>query len=274
VLKSGGGYLTYVLNRVKRIYFPVIEFLVVYLAIRIIPYLIFGKPEISVDRILGAFLLLEEPSFGYLWVMRVFLMMAIVAPLFSALYKRIGERWMMLLMVLLVIGCQLIQSFVMNEIHNSVIFFIVREYVQYILGYSPLLILGFLVKDKSVRDNWILPLACVGLFVWALSANGWIFNPNSSKYPPCGVYLSYGIVVSYLLWVLKPLLLKVSRLSFFKFFSENSMWLYLAHIFAVPINQVKQLPNSIVVRYILVVILTVLFFYLFTYVRRLLHLKY
>lgn len=77
---KGGGFWKYVWKRVKRLCIPVYLFLTILFTAVIGAGIVGLKNPWGWDQIAGTYLLLNEPSIGYVWIIRVFLMMSIIAP--------------------------------------------------------------------------------------------------------------------------------------------------------------------------------------------------
>lgn len=82
------GSLTYYFwKRIKRLYIPTLTFLCAYfILIYIAKAFGFYIPYTS-SQIWGSFLLLENPSIGYVWIIRIFILMALAYPFIYRLTK-------------------------------------------------------------------------------------------------------------------------------------------------------------------------------------------
>lgn len=227
-----GGYLAYFAKRVKRIYGPVFVFLSLFFLAEVLCFWGIGKPKIELKTVVGSYLLLNSPSIGYVWIMRVFLMMALLLPLLHKWLKNAGF-WTVGIVVSGIIGVQPFMIGAVDAVDNKIMRLILDETVLYALGYSAIAILGLKIRDFSRRE--VIAVVFVSLtfiigFVWY---DGMHFRPQFYKYPPQSLYLLYGIFGSAVMWGLKTLLAPVMTWSFFTYLSENSMWIYLWHIIPV-----------------------------------------
>lgn len=258
-VKFRGGVLTYVIKRFKRLYFPVAQFLTLFFGVALVSLFITGTYRFTGEQVAGSYLLLNEPSIGYVWIMRVFLLMALVAPWLDRVCRKWGHgKSIVLLLSLWAIteGCV---DYLLPAISNDVAREIVTLFLPYTTGYATLLVLGFIVKEHTFAANKWLFLLLVGLFVGAWAHEDWTFIPANSKYPPHGVYLTYGLLCSFILWYLKPLLHRLSTHRAVAFISRNSMWLYLWHIvpvYFVDRTHITLLTDYWVVRYLFVLAVT------------------
>lgn len=249
-----GGYLAYCIKRFKRIYIPVTIFLTIFFTTEIMCYMVIGKPHIDMLRIIGSFLLLNSPSIGYVWIMRVFLMMALLLPL----WRKILDNRGFVATIIIVIGLILLQQFlvlVVEYVDNKIIRSILDETLLYAIGYSPIAILGLKIQQfKRNELIWINILSIVVVLCFIIY-NDWTFDPQTYKYPPQALYIIYGIFGSNALWLMKPLLTFIGENRFTTYISKNSMWIYLWHIIPVfIIAPWGRVPNLWFARYCFVLI--------------------
>jgi hypothetical protein len=191
--------------------------------------------------------------------------MALIAPPLKKFCNRIDYKYLILLLILLVLVSECIVVWIIPLISNKILELIFTTYIPYAIGYSPLLVLGFMIKDRSLSNNLLLFAILSLIFLLTLKIENFTFNPQASKYPPHGVFLTYGLLCSFILWYARPILKPLSTNRIVTFISKNSMWLYLLHILPVYLIRhlhVQIVENSFVVRYSLVLSLT---FVLFTF---------
>lgn len=182
--------------------------------------------------VIGSYLLLNGPSIGYVWIMRVFLLMALMLPMLARLLKDINFMSLCILIFGL-IGVQQLLVEAIGLIDNKIINFVLDETILYAIGYAPIAILGLKIADLSPRQVLaflVITLCFIIGFIWC---NDMTFQPKLYKYPPQSLYLLYGLFGSALMWSLKPLLAAVTTGRVFRYLSENSMWIYLWHIIPV-----------------------------------------
>ncbi|MCM1356748.1 MAG: acyltransferase family protein [Staphylococcus sp.] len=215
-------------------------FLTLFFALEIVCYLVIGKPHIEIKTIIGSYLLLNGPSIGYVWIMRVFLLMALMLPMLGRLLKDIN--FMPLCVIIFgLIGVQQLLIEAIGSIDNKIINFILDEIVLYAIGYAPIAILGLKIAELSPRQLLAflgITLCAIICFVWC---NDMVFQPKLYKYPPQSLYLLYGLFGSALMWSLKPVLAAVTKGKVFRYLSENSMWIYLWHI--IPVYAITPWAN-------------------------------
>ena len=207
----------------------------------------------SVGKIIGSYLLLNSPSIGYVWVMRVFLLMALVIPIVYNLLSK-ANFYVSLLSIFGIIAIQILLIECISSLDNKVVRFILDEFLLYTIGYLPLAILGLKIREFSSKEQWIFLILTAIVIISYLSYNEWVFNPNKFKYPPSSLYLLYGLFASALLWTIKNPLSSLIRCDIFNYLSKNSMWIYLWHIVPVYlIFPIDWIDNTWFLRYLIVV---------------------
>lgn len=246
---------TYYWKRICRLLIPTWIFVSVYLLYRFI----MGNILMSADQLVPWELintyLLVDVHLGPIWVIRVFLLMALVSPLlyFFSLKKipfKIGILFLMfLLQSVLVYGVSCIDSFYVN--------FYLNKFVLYLFGYSFVAYAAMCIRTKNLYLLIICILASAFLLIVPQIYDS--FQPCSSfKYPPRGYYLIYGVSISYILWYFRYKILKIFNNKLFVFIGQNTLWLYFYHILFVELA--NKFLSSWTVRFIFVVLLSVLFY--------------
>lgn len=226
-----GGYLRYGFKRFKRICYPVYIFLTLFFAVAAGFYLFRGQMAfgITFPKILGSYLLLNEPSIGYVWIMRVFLLMALALPFLERILRNVKPMGVILIAALviliqpLVIGC-------VSMIGSSSLRIVADQIIPYLTGYSAIAIVGLKIREFSMRELCVSILVAFTVVVLISVFDDQGFNPQKFKYPPQALYIVYGILGSMVVWSLRGLLAPYVTSSAWRYLSVNSMWLYLWHI--------------------------------------------
>lgn len=244
-------YRTYVWKRVKRLLFPVWKFLTLYfIALAIVAP---EHPDTVVGTMLSSYALID--GIGYVWIIRVFLLVALAAPLVYWLNQKIDSHGVFLLMLSGgFVAWELFRYLTLPMVHSgpgqglSLV-------VHYIVPYSLIFALGLRLPQLSFRQV-ALTIAVAGMVL--VSFAGWlhlergVWVPTQAyKYPPSVYYLSYALVAAGILWTLSPALIRgltTLRLkALVLFIAQNSIWVYLWHI-----PFVKALDQVFYVQYTLV----------------------
>lgn len=149
--QAGCGANSYLIKRIKRIYVPVFIFLSIFLSALFVSNYFLGIPEIGVNKVIGSFLLLNSPSIGYVWIMRVFLLMAMITPLLYGLSHRLSFTGTVIVITLLIIAQQALVKF--GEIIDfEILSIIFDQFILYMIGYSIYVILGIKINYLSYRQ--------------------------------------------------------------------------------------------------------------------------
>lgn len=201
---KGGGFWKYVWKRVKRLCIPVYLFLTILFTAVIGAGIVGLKNPWGWDQIAGTYLLLNEPSIGYVWIIRVFLMMSIIAPpLYPLVAKMNMHKFILVLFLILGIQGLLVKS--SNYIHIPALATFYREYFLYVIGYSIPLMLGLRLKNATSQELRVTVYYAIfaliaGILVYELQTTGPIVISPFYKYPPHGYFILYGACVSVILW--------------------------------------------------------------------------
>lgn len=240
---KGEPYLSYVWKRIKRLLFPIWIFLTGYfLVIYMTGYPIhwpgFGK-------IVSSYLLLS--GIGYVWVIRVFLLVAIVAPFIMKFHKKTSShtRYFSILSAV-IIGYELISLFTKPYLRSAG-GTILENIALYIVPYSIIFAIGLRLPELTRKQVLRLVMGSfaifgvVGLVIFTMS--GKIVPVQAFKYPPSIYYLSYGLGTSGAVWLVSDkILATIKRIGLILpilFIAQNSMWIYLWHI---PMVEIIQVP--------------------------------
>ncbi len=250
--RSNRSYGEYCLRRLRRIYVPTALFLSILFALSF--FLPIVPERLMTPRIIaGSYMLLNWPSIPFVWIMRVFLLVALALPVL----QRACEHLTSLQRVAVAIVWYLVQSAVVKamEGEGSGIFHdIVREYLLYLSGYSLIAFVALSCREASTRIRiLLLGLCMVGVIIeWMISGS---FDPQVYKYPPGSLYIAYGSGCSILLLMLRRRLELVASLGFWRYLSENSMWIYLWHTIPVFLMQNFDLfPEMWFARFVFVIV--------------------
>lgn len=215
--------LQYWFRRIKRIVFPVWLFLILYYGLM---FLLFAKSP-SVSEALEVFSL---RSGWYVWIFRVFLIVALVAPFLTTPVK----KWNSALLYLGGVLVLLMHEFIAGSRYPASLYPLV-EAVPYVIVF----LFGMLAKGTSRKQltwmtfAWMAVFA--GLAVWKFRSTGQFVNTGTCKYPPQLYYLAYGLGCIGVLWLVKDgLMALLGRIPFLEkpavFIGSHTMWIYLWHI--------------------------------------------
>ncbi|MDO6681336.1 acyltransferase family protein [Oceanobacter sp. 5_MG-2023] len=223
-----GSYLKYFIKRLKRLVVPVWIFFAFYFMF----FIVVLEQSFTFRQLFGTLFL--TGGIGYVWIIRVFLLMAILAPVVIYISKRFE------------INLPFIGLFLISLV--QVLFFCFDGYlldglgkifsvlILYTLGYLGVFVLGYWVAAVGSKKLIYAFLCSFLVFSFSFFVNyegGWV-NTQSYKYPPQLMYLSYAMCVSFVLYIVRSymshFLIFLKMEMFVGFVSGNSIWIYLWHI--------------------------------------------
>lgn len=229
--KQTGKYLPFVLRRTLRLIVPVYIFLAVYALLN--PVLSdWGLVErYTAERITGSFRLKLNPSIGYVWVIRVFLIVMLVTPLLVRLEKAVKKDWAF---ALIVIGMGIVQHLLILWLKPLKPGWFVQDWLFYVAGYSAVFLTGMRLRNASTGTKAAalgILAAIFAVMAWGQAAeHGTWLRMQAMKYPPRVYFLLWGAVCSSFLWLTKRWWTPVLDNSLFTWIGRNTIWIYLWHI--------------------------------------------
>lgn len=221
------NYFSYVGGRVMRVLAPTWIFLTIF-------FLFF---PFSKETIIRTYTLLD--GIGYVWIIRVFILVALIMPLFIGLYTRITNKQIYLLLLLLLYAgyecLYLLSSSVPLLKSIPIIHFILQDIIFYLLPFGCIAGLGLYMTKASRKSLAYLLAGFSVLFVGLL----FVYDPNhllstqAYKYPPRIYYLSYALAVSFALYFMSRTAWfeKIFSTKIMAFLASSTLWIYLWHIF-------------------------------------------
>lgn len=261
----------FIINRFKRLIYPVFIFLTLYFGLVGILYSLGIDFGVTFRHVYRSYMLLD--GIGYVWIIRVFLLVALATPFLLRINDIINSNILFLIINLTIILCLTLlidKSVGMNNV-------LIREYIYYLIGYSVIFLVGLrirILKNKQLNYTLLLMLIfIICSYLYYYSITGDCFIPfNNYKYPPRLYYVLYGLIVSVFLYILTR---KVTRQNkFISFIGSNTIWIYLYHIPVVQVVMtVLKLPWG-GVNYVLVYVLSVFICYIHVYIIDKISIKY
>ncbi|ACN15088.1 putative O-actetyl transferase [Desulforapulum autotrophicum HRM2] len=227
----------YYRHRLLRLLAPTWTFLLVFFSYFWIVDIVTNDHYITSYLIINS-LFLRGGGIGYLWIIKVFLLVAISSPIIQYVNKRIQNNFIyyFFICMLLILYFYLTDIKIANniEFQNSLFRILVNEYLFYIIPYSLIFAVG--LRISILPKNQIIILFLFTLisyvFVSRINVENVFSNINAFKYPPQSFWTIYGLMISILLYLFLTygnMHLQFHKLIFFM--SSSSMWIYLWHIF-------------------------------------------
>jgi peptidoglycan/LPS O-acetylase OafA/YrhL len=252
------SWVSYLKKRVPRLLAPVWLFLLLFFTKVYLLSIIEGeKYPFSLKEIMDSFLL--TGGIGYVWIIRVFLLIAIVSPLLLTLRQNLGSNRKFLgIIAIIYIGYEilffLIGDLTTPEFNNPSldfwvrkIFFIgynilIEKWVFFLIPYSCVFAVGMIVpnlkKKTLIYFTIFFGIIFSLLAIFYYNQSGAFIETQKYKYPPQLYYLSYSLAISLLLYLLVKYLVKTQKylqnnnlfVKIIIFISSSSLWIYLWHI--------------------------------------------
>lgn len=249
--KAGYSYLAYVWKRIKRLVFPVWIFLTVYFVAQFV--ILRTSPELNLKTILGSYALVA--GFGYVWVIRVFLLVGLASPFLWAFNKRTPKNSKFFILIAICFSLyELVRYLSLPYIQSGpgkIASLVVLDAIPYSLTF----LIG--LRMRTMSKIHLYAVSACSLAVFILMGAGLFLHADrliptqAFKYPPSIYYLSYALFVSSLLWIfskqLERLFAKLKIKNTVLFIAGNSMWIYLWHI---PL--VKVVHANFLIKYLIV----------------------
>lgn len=227
---SYSGYLNYVVARLQRLVIPVWFFLLFFFAFN-------SALARDPDYLLLTFLFVEGEGLEYLWIIQVFVSIAMVSPFIYKFNQLIrSDAVFFCLCFLLLVLYDLFISWVGREWYQD---YKLLRTLLLLIPYSLVFLLGLRFKTKSNGSLLLTSVFCAVLFIVMFFWFGWtdngILSTQHFKYPPGLYYLSYAVAVTCLLLYCSTRFYdQLFAMSPFNhlilFVSSNSIWIYLWHI--------------------------------------------
>lgn len=252
------SFLSYMWKRVKRLVFPVWIFLTVYFGC--IAIFDLQMDSLTYSILLQSYLLIG--GIGYVWIIKVFLLVAMVSPAIYQYNKNTKSTREYLVSILAAFFLYEIILTLSEPYFSSDLAKNMTQITHYIVPYSLVFAIGLRMPAMNMSAViFCASISClifVGLFAYFWWFHGHIVFTQAHKYPPTIYYFSYAIFISCLAWLSVSHIEKI--INYFKpvkcvvmFIAGNSIWIYLWHI-----PFLKILYADFVIKYVVVFMLAIL----------------
>lgn len=220
------SYKQYIGSRIKKLLLP--AYIAAFLICSIIGLgsIVFDGINISWNYVIRSFLLIDGNSIGFIWIVKVYLFIAMLLPIIQAFENRIvnSNNLYIVIFIFLVLTSVCIKYF------NSSI--VVNEYLYYAIQYSLVALIGLrFSKDKATR---FVPLILSIIVFWVYQIYIGEFSISDYKFPPHIYWISYGIIITIILYVIIEKYvdsMPSATLKIIEWISTNSFPIYINHIY-------------------------------------------
>lgn len=257
--KGYRSYTEYIYSRVKRLVLPVWIFVsMFYLFISLFSVDVFNRfNDIYSYANTLFFKDAVDNALGYTWIIRIFLMLAIIAPLIRSATKSLSQLQVFLSFIIVLILNQMLCAYYLA--HDDVALkTIVINYILPCISYGAIFLLGFNNQKFSPYFKCFVSLLAFVTFVFFVlfykRIHGGFVSTQSFKYPPSGYYISYSIMVIFILSLMMNRITHVVKImlgKFVVFCSSNSIWIYLWHIPVVEYFSSSHDDHNFLIRYVI-----------------------
>lgn len=236
--KNVVDYPRYVIDRAKRLILPVWCFLSLFYLFIYFSGIEAFKDLFHIKTMVSSYMFY---GFGYVWIIRVFLVIAIVSPLLFSLVMNKSLKKSLIIILLSLLANEIIFYATMN-IHMSPARHLLDDLVFPILGFGAMFCFG--LKATQMGQKQLIQLGILSLLVYVILmayfylSRGEIVSTQWFKYPPRLYYLAYALSVTLLILTIVRSILnkrneKIVRTELpglLTFIASNTIWIYLWHI--------------------------------------------
>lgn len=229
------SYREYVWKRIKRLCIPsYIMMIIIFSLCLILCFLVGREYPYSNKVIFETFLFIGGKSggIGFFWIVRIYLIMALIAPSLKKINKEISSNifYFMFLLTGLILN-NYIYILTWNK-YGAVCNLFIENYIMSLLAYACVYSVGIRIayneKLKKISCVVFSFLVLPILFKMIFNEN---YSVSSYKYPPRIEYIIYGIWGTLILWVIiENIFINYRKYKIITWLSKESFNIYLVHI--------------------------------------------
>lgn len=223
-------YFCFIWRRFKRLVIPCWLFITVYLLFSLLMRPFFYNELFSLPNVILSYSLIS--GFGYVWIVRVFFSLSVVAPFMKMLQNKLNNHFFdcaLALIVLFAVSFVAVFTKGNDSIFGKIVNTLVLQFFAYgAIYYFSISYLDFPPSFKAVLFAFFLAFTVA----WCIFFG---FDLQSNKYPPSSSYLSYGLTCSIFLYELFSYLGRKISLNnrLVAWLSKESFTIYFCHIFVI-----------------------------------------
>lgn len=224
------NYGKYVFKRFKRLVLPTWIFLTIAFLLAFILTLITGQLyPFSISKIFLSYTLIS--GIGYVWIIRVFFVIALVSPILFVLSKKVNKLLHKILIIYFLLFIQQLLC-IISESLNGIISGMYEHLIAISFGYIICAMVGFWVVNFKIKNlviftlSMLIPFIIMNVFIPFLSL-------KDQKYPPTPFFILYGLSISLILLLLlsnSSILNFFINIKIFQWASSYSLEIYFWHI--------------------------------------------
>lgn len=254
-------------KRFQRLILPTWIFLLIYHSIDIIVSLITKTHSVNIIGVgKTAFLNFTFMTGWYVWIMRLFFIVALCAPLVSRFTKSLKLTSVFIIVVLVL--NEFLVLWIGEDCPQNDWKVILEMNIPYLVVFCIGSYINKMSRSSVAAMMIISMLAFTTLALITKKDTGELQSLAVYKYPPQAYYMTYGISMALLLWLIRGRIVllfdKIKILGAVEFIGSHTMWIYFWHIFI--LVYVAEFITIAAIRFLVVFV----FSCLLTYVQSLL----
>jgi hypothetical protein len=237
--KNVPSIIAYIWKKIKRLLFPTWAFLAFFFTTTmLVSRLLHISNSFPLRTIVESFLLLN--GIGYVWIIRVFILIALSTPGIIWLENKSPSRSVFFLYLFI---CYSVYEVLYLLIPKTGLFFadiVIKDGIFYMVPYACIFALGYKVRECS-KNNLMFIAGCLFLIYaicftlinmpYLLGHWNIFFWTEEFKFPPRIYYISYALAVSFLLLsFVDGIRLRGFPSWFVSFVARHSLWLFFWHV--------------------------------------------
>ena len=149
--KEFGPYWSYVWHRIKRLIVPVWLFLTGYLVVFYsVRFILTKQVDVPWLNIAKSYLLLNDGEIGYVWIIRIFLLIMLVTPSLVSFEAKFSSTIKYIIFCVIILTIQSGVVFLGEKIPEGIVSVVYNQYFTYIIGYSIPFMLGLRFKNTDI----------------------------------------------------------------------------------------------------------------------------
>ncbi|QDU71453.1 acyltransferase family protein [Mucisphaera calidilacus] len=225
----------YYLKRIGRLLVPTYTFLLLFFGITALCCWLIDQPFALQGGWYQTFMLTNHPpSIGYVWIIRVFVLLAATAPLLHWVWMRTPKAVFASSLIVAYAGYE-VAFYNIPRPETVWVRTLLFTYIYFAISYALMFGVGMLCTRLSALQRFLAVIFFSIVFVICIfyfaRGDEITLRMQSYKYPPRLYYVSWGMLMSLTLsLVLMRLWLPGVLMSAVRFLSSASLWIYLWHI--------------------------------------------
>lgn len=253
----------YYKKRVIRLLIPTYIFIIMYFLLIKILKIVVGDFSFKTDwnSLIRSFLLMD--GMGYIWIIRVYLLTALITPLLIKMREKLDTKIYFSILIIIYI----LYEFTFIILGNANYF--LQYVLYYIIPYGIISAIGIEMSDNTIKNKKIQYNVCISsaiiyliCMVIELVLEQKFVYTSEFKYPPRIYYISYAVFISTLLIIItnkfKGYNLNKKFIKITKFISRHSLWIYFWHVIYIQLIQWGKIEINQILEYIMIVIISIL----------------